>query len=145
MMNLFKAIIAGFVATLVMSALMLIKGYMGFFPDLNVIEIIDKFNNTYVGAPTTPWSGWLTHFCIGSIGYGVLFTLLRPKLTENSVFNGIIVGVIGWLAMMLIIMPLAGFGLFAILLGEHAALITLGLHVIYGIVLGFTYGKLCKS
>lgn len=50
-------------------------------------------------------------------------------------------GVIAWLAMMIVFMPLAGHGFFAMRLGLMAAVATLLLHLIYGLVLGLVYGK----
>jgi len=46
-----------------------------------------------------------------------------------------------WVLMMLIVMPLAGAGLFGIRLGLMAAVMTLVLHVIFGAVLGLGYGR----
>ena len=49
--------------------------------------------------------------------------------------------VLAWLLMMLIPMPMAGAGFFGITLGIYGApVMTLILHLIWGAVLGYTYG-----
>ena len=50
-----------------------------------------------------------------------------------------------WLVMMLVLMPMAGAGLFGLRLGTMAPLMTLVLHLIFGIVLGWTYGQLRRQ
>ncbi len=51
-----------------------------------------------------------------------------------------IFGVGAWIATMILVMPLAGAGLFGMNLGVAAPVMTLVLHVIYGAVLGGVYG-----
>jgi hypothetical protein len=47
--------------------------------------------------------------------------------------------------MMIIFMPLAGHGLFALSLGPQATVATLVLHLIYGAVLGVAYAKVAHE
>ena len=44
--------------------------------------------------------------------------------------------------MMLVVMPMAGAGVFGLNMGMMAPLMTLMLHAIYGAVLGFAFGRL---
>lgn len=44
--------------------------------------------------------------------------------------------------MMVMLMPMVGVGLFALSMGMMAPVMTLVLHLIFGAVLGWTYGKL---
>ena len=53
---------AGFVATVVLSALMLIKSAMGLMPELNVIKMLSSMLDG--GAPAV---GWVAHFFIGTM------------------------------------------------------------------------------
>lgn len=46
---------------------------------------------------------------------------------------------------MIMLMPMAGAGLFGIALGVMAPMMTLVLHLIFGAVLGWTYGRLAPS
>ncbi|MEO8537343.1 MAG: DUF6789 family protein, partial [Betaproteobacteria bacterium] len=55
------------------------------------------------------------------------------------------VGVGAWFLMMVIVMPMAGTGVFGLDLGMMAPVMTLILHLIYGAVLGGVYGALLKT
>ncbi len=79
---------------------------------------------------------------IGTIGYGVVFALLVGRLPGSTVVQGIILGLIGWLVMMVVIMPMAGAGIFALNLGIMAPIMTAMLHVIFGAVLGYVFSLL---
>jgi hypothetical protein len=50
-----------------------------------------------------------------------------------------------WLMMMLVVMPMAGAGLFGLNLGMAAPMMTLMLHAIFGAVLGVVFGKLSNT
>ena len=71
--NLIKGLIAGFVATAVLSALMVMKSMMGLMPELDVVTMLTRM----MGAPT-PLAGWAAHFMIGTLVWGGLFALLNP-------------------------------------------------------------------
>lgn len=129
---------AGFVATAVLSLLMLAKGMMGLMPNLDVISMLSRI----MGLPGAYWTGWLAHFFIGTVVWGGLFALLVPKIPGASyAVKGMVFGAGAWLLMMLLVMPMAHAGLFGILLGMMAPIMTLMLHLIYGAVLGFAYGS----
>jgi hypothetical protein len=99
-----------------------------------------------MGAPDTPMLGWAVHFMIGVVGYGVAMVLLNERLPGNSpTAHGVMVGVAGWLVMMVMVMPLAGAGMFGMAMGLMAPMMTLVLHVIFGAVLGWAYGRLLAS
>ena len=137
MSNLPRAMIAGFAATVVLSILMLMKTMMGIMPGLDIAAMLAKM----MGAPDAPILGWVGHFMIGTIGYGIVFALLAGRLPGSLVVQGVIVGVLGWLAMMVVIMPMAGAGLFGLNFGIMAPIMTLMLHIIFGAVLGYVYGR----
>ena len=133
--NWLKGMVAGFVATVVLSILMLMKQQMGLMPELNPIQMITDM----LGA-STPAVGWVMHFMIGTLLWGTLFAWLEPRLWGSHWLRGIWFGVGAWLLMMIIMMPMAGAGLFGISLGIMAPLMTLMLHLIFGLVLGWIYG-----
>lgn len=143
MLNLPRAMIAGFTATVVLSICMLMKAMMGIMPGLDIAAMLAKM----MGAPDAPILGWVVHFMIGTIGYGIVFVLLAGRLPGSLVVQGVIVGVLGWLAMMVAIMPLAGAGLFGLNFGVMAPIMTFTLHIIFGAVLGYVYmrGVINKS
>ena len=141
-----RAMIAGFIATVVLSILMLLKSMMGVMPGLDLISMLARMAHTMMGMPDTPMVGWVIHFLIGTVLWGVLFALLFKSLPGSApVVKGMAFGVLAWLVMMLIPMPLAGAGLFGMHMGIMAPMMTLVLHLIWGAVLGATYGALSRS
>ncbi len=140
-----RGIIAGFIATVVLTVLMLVKEMMGLMPELNVISMLSTMANAKMGMPGTPMVGYLLHFVVGAIVFGVLFHVLNGSLPGgNQLMKGIVFGVVAWLLMMLLVMPMAGAGMFGMSMGMGmmAPAMTLMLHVIFGAVLGFSYSKL---
>jgi hypothetical protein len=134
--NWLKGLVAGFIATVVLSALMLLKQRMGMVPQLNPIEMLTKMAG---GSP--PDVGWVPHFLIGTVVWGSLFPIFDARVPAGSHWlNGILFGIGVWILMMVLVMPMAGAGLFGMALGIMVPIATLVLHLIYGAVLGGTYG-----
>ncbi len=134
--NILKGMAAGFAATIVLSALMVMKSMMGLMPELDLIAMLSKM----MGA-STPAMGWLAHFMLGTIVWGGLFAWLNPHLPGKSHWlKGVTLGMGAWVLMMIVVMPMAGAGLFGTNLAIMAPIMTLILHVIYGAVLGGVYG-----
>lgn len=128
---------AGFVATVALSAMMLAKSAMGLMPRLDMIGMMSGMMNT--GATVA----WVVHFMIGTLGYGLVFAALAAKLPGgNYAARGAVLGAVGWLVMMVAVMPMAGAGLFGMDLGIMAPAMTLILHLIFGAVLGWTFARL---
>lgn len=142
MLRIGKGLVAGLSATIVLSLLMVLKAKMGIMPQLDLPKMIAGM----MGAPDSPMLGWLVHFMIGVVGYGIAMALLNDRLPGGgSTTRGVVIGFVGWLVMMIVIMPMAGAGLFAMALGAMAPIMTLILHLIFGAVLGWTYGRLIAS
>jgi len=134
--NIWKGMVAAFVATVVLSALMIMKAMMGLMPDLNVIAMLSKM----MGA-ASPAAGWVGHFVIGTVIWGGLFAWLDPYLPGTGHWlKGVVFAIGAWLLMMIAVMPMAGAGLFGAQLGMMAPVMTLVLHIIFGAVLGGVYG-----
>lgn len=132
--NWMKGLVAGFVDTIVLSALMAVKSTMGMMPDLNSIRMIADM----LGASMAV--GWAMHFVIGTVLWGTLFAWLNPRLPgESQWLKGIVFAVGAWVVMMVAMMPMAGAGLFGSHLGMMAPVMTLMLHVVFGFVLGAVY------
>ncbi len=137
MTNIGRGIGAGLAATAVLSMIMVAKGMMGLMPELDVIGMLSSMMNT------APAVGWVMHFMIGMLAWGLGFVAFHRFLPGSSdISKGISFGVAAWFMMMLAIMPMAGAGLFGLKMGPVAPMMTLMLHVIYGAVLGFVYSKL---
>ena len=142
MRNIPKGLMAGLVATIVLSVLMVIKSMMGLMPELDLPKMIAGM----MRAPDMPIIGWAVHFMIGIVLYGVAIALLDARLPGRShVGHGVMLGLVGWLIMMIIMMPMAGAGLFGMKLGIMAPMMTLVLHLIFGATLGWIYGRSIPS
>lgn len=140
MHNLSKGIAAGFAATALLSALMVMKSMMGLMPELDVIKMLSAM----MGVPTT--AGWGIHFMIGAILWGGIFALFNSLIPGSTqVAKGIVFGLAAWVMMMVAIMPMAGQGLFGLNLGMAAPVMTAMLHAIFGAVMGLVYEQLSHS
>jgi hypothetical protein len=134
--------VAGGVATGALSLVMLLIGATGFAPQLALPRLLLNV----LDAPSDYLLGWIAHIAVGSVVLGGLFAHVEPRLgVDTHTKSGVLYGVIAWLVMMLIFMPAAGAGYFAFQLSVAAPLVMLGLQVLYGGVLGWTYGKLSPT
>ena len=137
MKNFPKAIVAAIVATIVLSLLFVMKDVMGIMPQLNLPKMIAGM----MGMPDSPIAGWAVHFLIGVVIYGAALALLDEHLPGNSeIRHGVLLATVGWLVMMVVLMPMAGAGFFGLNLGISTPIMTLVLHLIFGAVLGAYYG-----
>jgi hypothetical protein len=142
MTDVFKGIVAGGVATAAISGLMLIKSAAGILPQLSLIHLLLAL----LEAPKEQALGWILHVAFGSVILGSLFARIEPRLrADTHTKDGILFGVILWLVMMLVFMPAAHGGYFGFQLTHLAPIAMLVLHVVYGAVLGWTYGKLSPT
>jgi hypothetical protein len=132
-----KGMVAGLVATVVLSGLMVINSATGLMPEIHIIRWL-----TALGTLSVP-AAWMDHFIVGVIMWGLLFSVYDGAASRPEPWlKGIIFGVFSWLMMMVAFMPLAGAGFFGarIDLSTHIGL--LALNLIFGAVLGVTYGFL---
>lgn len=140
-----NGLIAGFAATAVLSAIMIMKSMMGVMPDVNAIKMMAGMIAEKTGMTNTIPIAWIMHFVIGTLAWGGGYSLLQGMLPGSSLVKGILFGVGAWLIMMLVVMPMTGEGLFGLNIGPHATMATLMLHVIFGAVLGTVYGRLSRA
>jgi hypothetical protein len=114
----------------------------GFEPQLELPHLLLNL----LDAPAEYTLGWVVHIAIGSVILGGIFAQVEHRLgVDTHMKSGILYGVIAWLVMMLVLMPAAGGGYFGFQISILAPLVTLGLQVLYGAVLGWTYGKLSPT
>lgn len=130
-----KGVESGFVATLVISALMLAQSAAGVTPTFNMIALLQQAANT----PDYPSVAWIAHFAIGTVLWGIGFAALSPHLPGPHWFRGIIFGILAWFAMMVVFLPAAGMPIFAQGLGTTIPIVSLALHLVFGVVIGETY------
>ena len=137
MSNATKGLLAGFIATLAISVLMILNDSLGFIPQINIIRLL-----TSLGTISVP-SAWMDHFIVGVVVWGLLFAVYdgiasRPAL----VLKGLIFGTFAWAMMMVAFLPLAGAGFLGAKMNAVTLVGLLMLHLVYGAVLGVSYGFL---
>ena len=137
MSNSMKGMLAGLVATLVLSGLLLLKGTMNLVPELSIISLLMSLGSI------TAVQAWMDHFIVGVVAWGLAFGAYDSLASRPAHWlKGIIFGVFAWVVMMVLFMPLAKAGVFGWKIGPIAAAVTLIYHLVYGAVLGTTYGLL---
>jgi len=143
-MNKYVAgLLAGFIATVVLSMMMAVKSLMGLMPDLNVIAMLSHMAHAKMSMPAGPVTGWVLHFMIGTVAWGLAFAALYARIPGSKSWQkGILFGIGAWVLMMVGPMPMAGAGLFGLNLGIAAPVMTLMLHILFGAVLGASYSHL---
>lgn len=140
MNKIFAGAVAGFSATVVLSAMMAAKGMVGVMPELDVIAMLSAM----MGAPAL--MGWVGHFMIGTLAWGIGFAVLYDIIPGGSaITKGVVFGIAAWLGMMIMVMPMAGAGLFGMAMGIMAPMMTLVLHAIFGAVLGLVFQTLTAT
>jgi len=138
-MNIKAGLLSGFTATVVLSILMMMKAKMGVMPELNAIKMLADMMHVPL------LMGWVAHFMIGTVVWGLLFSALQKKLPGGLMASAIVFSIIAWVMMMIGPMPISGAGLFGLKLGMMAPVATLMLHLIWGVVLGFTYKRVASE
>jgi hypothetical protein len=122
------------------------KSMMGVMPGLGVVAMLIGMAHNMVRLPANPVVGWVLDFMIGTVVWDIGFALLYKVLPGGgSVTKDTVFGVLAWLLMMLIPLPMAGAGLFGPKMGMMAPMMTLVLRLILGAVLGATFGALGRS
>jgi hypothetical protein len=123
-------LVSGLIAVLLTSALNIAGRLIGLLP-----ESLD-LKNMALGV-TNPaaafWIGFALHI-VGGIIAGVVFVVLirQPTPIKGVGFSLIAV----WLGMVLVVFPLAGFGVFGVNVGAVMPIATLVLNIVYGLVVG---------
>ena len=133
-----SALIAGFVATIAMTAFTYMAPLMGF--EMNIPKMLAGT----MGASIIV--GWMAHFMVGlilAINYGAIFLSITKRVSDFK--TGALFGILPWLFAQLMMMPMMSVmnggsftsGLFSgsIML----AMASLVGHLIYGAILGAMY------
>lgn len=137
-----NGMLASLAGTLILSAIMMIKQMAGMVPEMNPIADFAEIAHSLLGIPAVPLVGWTLHFATGVFVWGTLFAVLQPTIPGSSLFKGLVFGIGAWLLMMCIFLPMAGHGFFGMNVGMVIPMMALMLHLVYGAVLGVTFGNL---
>ena len=123
-----NGIVAGFIATLMLSAL--------HEPVALVTESVG------VRAPV---AGLLFHFFVGTLLWGSAFGFTHDYLFGPSWLRGVVFASAAALIVMFGIAPLTGSGFLCLKLGLFAPVVVVLFHLAYGAILGGIYGKLIDT
>lgn len=138
-----KGLIAGFVATVVLTILMMMKKTLGVMPELDPVHMLSEMAAQNMGMEPNIMIGWIMHFMIGSVAWGGTFIVLNNVLPGTSqIAKGISLGIVAWFMMMIGPMPMSGAGLFGLNMGILAPVMTFMLHIVFGVVLGAVFIRL---
>jgi hypothetical protein len=138
-----RGLLAGLVATIVLSVLMIIKSALGLMPAVNAIGMLAKIAGDF-GLPGSPVVGWIAHCAIGVVLWGLVFAGTYDTWPGAPPIKGAVFSVMAWLLMMSMVLPMAGAGFFGVNIGLSAAVATLVLHLVFGLVLGTVFARLEK-
>ncbi|UJF17071.1 hypothetical protein L0B53_03820 [Vibrio sp. SS-MA-C1-2] len=140
MSNLLRGFYSGFIATIALTIIMMVKKVMGVMPELDPIHMMSTMISMKLGIIESPIIGWIMHFGVGTVAWGGAFAVFYHVLpTANKVSKGISLGIIAWVLMMIGPMPMSGAGFFGLNIGLGAPIMTLVLHIIFGVVLGLVF------
>jgi hypothetical protein len=137
-----RGILAGVLATSILSLLMLSRGLVPQFETVTVLIGIARILLDGSGLPA-PFAGWLWFFAIGGLWWGAWFAIIAPIIPGRSFWvKGAVFGLVIGLAVIWTIMPLAAGGALGMKLSLWQPVVTLSEHLIYGLALGGIYSWL---
>jgi uncharacterized membrane protein YagU involved in acid resistance len=129
----------GIIATLTMTLIMLIGMISGMSPIPEPIPL--AIAKSILGALPTPALmilGMVAHFVYGGAAGIILFKIAGGR---RQFWLGLAWGILLWLIMHLVVLPLIGWGFFALEMNIKIIPATLLLHLIYGAILGWGLQK----
>ena len=129
----------GVLATVVMSIPMLIATATGVAP---MPEPIPKALVGLVFGDALPLPAHMALAAVSHLTYGGIWALILAAVTRPvTIWKGLGLGIFLWLLMQVIVLPLIGWGAFGTAVTPAIAVGTLVLHLIYGVVVGWTIGR----
>jgi uncharacterized membrane protein YagU involved in acid resistance len=129
--NFGKAVVAGIIGTLVMTAVGLWMAPMMGIPRMNPAEMLAGQMGGSIAL------GWVAHLTIGSI-LAVVYAAVSSRLPGPFALRGALYGLAPFLLAQIVVMPMMGMPLFSGSL--PLAMGSLIGHLIYGAVIGSVYG-----
>jgi hypothetical protein len=133
--NIWKAIAGGFIGTVMLTLMMRFVA-----PVMDVkMDIVGKLGEmTHTGMA----GGLLTHFLNGAVIFPLIYVYLLYRWLPGAPWlRGLLCGVILWLGLETVMMPMMGGGIFSTEMGGmKAVMAALVGHLVYGAVLGAIAG-----
>jgi len=143
--DIVQGILAGALATFILSLLTLSKELIPQFELVTLLIGVARAILYDSGLPA-PFAGWLWLFAIGGLWWGAWFAIIAPILPGRSFsIKGAAFGLVIGLAVIWTVMPLAAAGALGMELNLWQPLVTLLEHLIYGLSLGWIYGRLASQ
>lgn len=125
----------GLIATFCMTLVMLTGMLSGLSPIPEPIPAaIMKWLFGPLPQPALMISGMIAHFLYGGIAGLLLFVIAKE---QKPILQGLAWGILLWLIMHLVVLPLIGWGFFGGAMNPKIVPATLILHLIYGGVIGY--------
>jgi hypothetical protein len=144
-MKVKNGLVAGFVATVVLSLVLMLKNAMGWMPGLSGPTLLAAVAGQFTGTPPSPVVGWALHFFLGTVVWGLVYAAIEPRLKGPPLVRGLVFGGIVWTAVAIVaavaLLPALANGLLGPTLGLQGPLATLLLHLLFGVVLGVVYAR----
>lgn len=126
-----KAVLAGVIGTIVMTAVGLWVAPMMGIPPMNPAEMLAGAMGGMLAL------GWIAHFMIGSV-LAVIYAVVAPALPGPPALRGALYGIAPFLVAQIAVMPMMGMPVFS---GSMTmAMGSLIGHLVYGAVVGQVYG-----
>jgi len=134
--NLGKAIAGGFLGTILLTLMTRFVAPMMTGQKMDMAEKLGGM--TGMGKV----AGMIMHFLIGSVIFGLIYALVLFRILPGKPWQkGVLAGVIFWLALEAVTMPMIGGGFFSSQMGGMKMVISaLVAHLVYGITLGTIAG-----
>ena len=131
--NIKRGFLYGLLATLGMTIIMLLGTFskLSPMPAPIPVALVHKLIGN-LPKPALMGLGMLFHFLYGGIAGAVFAKIVKNK----NILMGFGWGVILWIIMQIIVLPLLGWGVFGSSITPKIAIATLALHLIYGGILG---------
>ena len=130
MINIGKGIIAGLLASAVVSGVIFLGSLIGIVPALDPVRAVSGVMLSPIGL------SWIVHFAVGTFLWGPLLAVLSPVLPSPFWFKGVVFGVLAWLLMLLVTWAADPAS------PPQASLGPILLHLFFGAALGWIYGAL---
>lgn len=141
--KLIKAFTWGILATIAMSVIMITGKITGIAPMPKPIPL--AITGILFGK-NSPFPLLMITAIIFHLGYGGVWgVLLSAVIKEITITKGLMLGLILWLIMQLMVLPILGWGIFGMNISPKIAIATLVLHVVYGVVLGWGISRWQKA
>jgi hypothetical protein len=134
--NIWKAVVGGFLGTVMLT---LMVRFLAPMMGVRMVDIVAKLGEM---SHTGVAGGLFMHFLNGAIIFPLVYVYLLYRWLPGAPWQkGLLSGVILWLGLETVIMPMMGGGIFSTDMGGIKAVVAaLAAHLVYGSILGAVAG-----